>query len=236
MRNVSLPVGLLIVGVVAVAFFSRPDKEPQIVTVLEQAPAPPHAKPLDQAADRQNSIAEMSSKDGGGPKMAFTLADDETQQLNTVWLAREYVPNMDLAEFHIRSTFVKVDPDELRRVLQDAYDARGGFIEPAASLTLSDVDIVFPLFPDVSVRAALVHLKVGRHSGLVAARFRTLRQESDQLGNTDNIYIEITSEGLVSGIVDTPDGMYQVRPTPTPGVLVVSEMDSKSVYRTINVD
>jgi len=236
LRNVSLPVGLLVVGVVAGSFFLRPDKEPQIVTVPEQAPAPPHAKPLDQAADRQNNIAETSSKAAGGPKMVFALAGDETQQLNTVWLTREYVPNMDLTEFHIRSTFVKVDPDELRRVLQDAYDDSGGFIEPGASLALSDFNIIFPLFPDVSVRATLVHLKVGRHSGLVTARFRTLRQESDYIGNTDNIYIEITSEGLVSGIVDTADGMYRVRPTPTPGVLVVSEMDSKSVYRTIDVD
>jgi hypothetical protein len=236
LRKLTLLVGLLVLGIVAVVFFSRADKETQLVTDLEQTPAPPRAEPFHETREHSGIVAVSSSTAPEGPKMAFELADDETKELNSLWLASEYSPYMDQAEFHIRSTFVNVDPDGLRSAFQDTYESNGGFIEPGANSAHSDSDIVFPLFPDVSVRATLVHLKVGRHSGIVTARFKTVRQESDYMGNTDNIYIEITSEGVVSGIVDTPDGMYRIRPTPTQDVLVVSEMDSESVYGSLKVN
>ena len=171
-----------------------------------------------------------------GPKLAFELADEELSEENSLWLESEYIPKMDLAEFHIRSTFVTVDPTKLKDELEDAYAANGGFIEPGTNLAPSDIDFIIPLFPDVSVRATLVHFKVGRHSGLITARFKTIANETGGLSNTDNIYFEIGASGEVSGIVDTPEGMFRIRPTPTLDLLVVSELDSLSVYGALKVD
>lgn len=171
---------------------------------------------------------------------AFGSVDLEANSELGDWYENTYLPNLDLAEHHIRSRFASVDPKQLdgqfKRSLQDVdrfeRDGRGRLVFPDEVL-LSESDILIEMFPGEIYRISIVRHSTGRHTAMSMVHGWIM---GDEFTGREQVYFEVERNGAIIGSFIAEGKMYRVSSTPKDGIVVISEFDHDGVMKSFRVD
>ena len=171
---------------------------------------------------------------------AFGSVDQEVHTELGDWYESTYLPNLDSREHHVRSRFASVDPIQLdsrfKKSLQDAdrfeRDGRGRLVFPDEML-LSESDVLVQMFPGETYRISIVRHKIGRHSGMKMVHSWIM---GEGFTGREQVYFELKRDGAIIGSFVAKDKMYRISPTPTEGIVVISEFDHDGVMKSFRID